>query len=87
MLLDIATRLSEHLTAQVNVSEGVVIFKFNSILYYANKDYFASKVQKAAGLANNKNKSEKSQLYKLLNIRLYFKTVFRFKNCISNELL
>jgi len=43
----------------VNVSEGVVIFKFNSILYYANKDYFASKVQKAAGLANNKNKRPK----------------------------
>jgi len=45
----------------LNVSEGVVIFKFNSILYYANKDYFALKVRKAAGITNKKNKTPKEK--------------------------
>ena len=53
------------------MSEGVVIFKFNSILYYANKDYFASKVQKAAGITNKNNKSKNFQSCNLFSHEIF----------------
>nr|CAB3266194.1 SLC26A2 anion exchanger [Phallusia mammillata] len=51
-----------------NLSKGIVVFKFNAMLYYVNKDYFKEKLFKATGVnpdaVINQRKKEASKLKK-----------------------